>query len=112
MVFCLHPKDVTDDNGALVKSAPLLMGQFAGMLDGFFDFVLLTDSRVKSRQVEESGRKVSRSEKEFFIHTIPPTRYHTCKAPGYFPAQMGGTYQEIMAELAKGEKTNAGSDNS
>ena len=96
IVMCSHVSDVTDDSGALVKTTCSVMGQFKDVVESLFDYVLLTAAEVKTDIVEGKAQKT----KSFFCHTIPPTRYHTVKAPAYFPHEIEGTWQGLQSALA------------
>ena len=96
IVCTSHISDVTDDSGSLVKTTCQLMGAFKDIVESLFDYVFLCDYELKTDIV--SGKAVK--SKRFYSHTIPPNRYHTTKAPGYFPAEMEGSYQGIQEALA------------
>lgn len=87
-VAAVHLKDVTDSEGTLIKIAPQIMGTFRDTLEQYFDWVLLCESKLK-----RSGS--GPAEKEFLVHTVPPSPKHTCKGGG-LPAQCSGIYSELM----------------
>lgn len=101
IVCTSHLKDITDDKGNLVKIRCKIDGQFKDDVEAFFDTVLLCDMRLRAEQVEEAGRRFMRQTPEFFCRALPPDKYHTCK-PNGLPAEVGGTYPELVA--AWGEK--------
>jgi hypothetical protein len=102
-----HISDVTDDSGNLVKTTCQLMGAFKDIVESLFDYVFLCASELKT---DIEAGKATKS-KRFFAHTIPPTRYHTTKAPGYFPAEIDGTWQSIQDALALSPERIANTEN-
>ena len=87
-VAAVHLKNVTAQDGTLISVAPQLMGAFRDMLEQYFDWVLLCESKIKV-----SGKDAAT--KDFSVRTIPPTSYHTCKGGG-LPLVCKGTYDELM----------------
>ena len=96
IIVTSHIGDVTDDSGSLVRTTCAVMGAFKDICEDLFDYVLLSDSEIHT---EITGGKAVKS-KRFFLHTIPPTRYHTTKAPGYFPSEIGNTWPALREALA------------
>ena len=94
LVCSVHLKDVTDDNGSLLRVSPQLMGAFKDMLEQFFDWVLLCEASVVAKTV--AGKSVFT--KHYQVRTVPPTPQHTCKGGG-LPPVCGGTYTELMAAV-------------
>ncbi|TFH66183.1 MAG: hypothetical protein E4G90_04885 [Gemmatimonadales bacterium] len=95
IVVTCHTGDVSDDTGSLVKTTCAVMGAFKDACEGLFDYVFLANSEIHT---EITGGHAVKS-KRFFFHTIPPTRYHTTKAPGYFPAEIGNTWGGLQGAL-------------
>lgn len=95
VVGTVHLSDVTNDDGVLLASKPAVMGAFKDSIGAFFDLVLLNRSEVRTRTEKIDGRNQSVSEKEFYVYTMSPDRYHFCKAPAYLPARMDGRYESL-----------------
>lgn len=107
IVVTSHITDVTDDDtGALVKFAPAVMGAFKHVAGDLFDYHFLSDSELKTDIIEGKAIK----SKRFFMHTIPPTRFHRTKAPGYFPAEINNTWQALQDALALNPARKAETD--
>ena len=94
-----HIGDVTSDSGSLVRTTVQSMGAFKDIAESLFDYVFLAANEIATK-IE--GGKATKS-KRFFFHTIPPSQYHTTKAPGYFPAEIGNTWKDLTDALAQGE---------
>ena len=87
-VAAVHLKDITTDKGVLIRVVPQLSGAIHGMLEQYFDWVLLCEAKIKTKGNETPT-------KDFSVRTIPPTSYHTCKGGG-LPLVCKGTYDELM----------------
>ena len=96
VVCTVHTRDVTNDSGALVKTAPSIAGGFRDMVEGFFDWVLLCEAEVKARK--EGTETVYDS--NYFVRTIPPNKFHTCKGGG-LPPIVSGTHSALMEVESK-----------
>jgi hypothetical protein len=96
IIVASHITDVTSDSGSLVKTTCAVMGALKDNIEDLFDYVVLADSEIATEI--EAGKAVK--SKRFFMHTIPPTRYHTTKAPAYFPAEIGNTWPDLQDALA------------
>ena len=107
VVVVSHISDVTDDSGGIVKTTCSVMGAFKDIVEALFDYVLLCESKVDTEIEGRNSVKVKR----YLAHTIPPSRYHTCKAPGYFPVEISPTWEGIQAALALGESTTTSEEN-
>jgi len=82
------------DNATLEGYEPALLGQFSGMLESYFNYVFLFDSKLK--------REGTTREKEFFMWTIPPDRFHTCKAPKNFANTIPNSWDSLNKTLQEG----------
>jgi len=97
LVVMTHLKPTYQGDGedaTLHSYEPSLLGQFGGMLESYFNYVFLFDSNLK--------REGTSREKEFFMWTIPPDKFHTCKAPKSFPNKIPNTWDALQETLNKG----------
>lgn len=99
IIVTSHIADVTNDSGSLEKTCCAVMGALKGTIESLFDYVFLADNELTT---EITGGKATKG-KRFFMHTIPPTRYHTTKAPAYFPAEIGNTWSDLQTAIALGQ---------
>ncbi len=96
IIVTSHISDVTSDSGSLVKTRCAVMGALKDNIESLFDYVFLTANEIDAKITDGKAEK----SKRFFMHTIPPTQYHTTKAPGYFPAEIGNTWENLTDALA------------
>jgi len=87
-VAAVHLKEKTTEKGDLIAIKPQIDGQFASILEQFFDWVLLCESMA----VAQGNNPVT---KKYQVRTIPPIRQHTCKG-GKLPAICSGEYEALM----------------
>jgi hypothetical protein len=97
---CLCATHVTDvkegqgENIRVVKSnQPAIDGGFRDRLEGFFDNVLMTNTKPVTETVDGM---ITVTGQRFFCYAVAPTSKDTCKSQG-LPPVVGGTYQELMA---------------
>ncbi len=98
VIFNYHMLDVTDDSGALLKTAPKIPGQFKDELEAFLDTVLYCTAEVASKTIPKPGGGSQLvPSKKFVCHSIPPNRFITCKGGGLPPTLPGdyGTLSKI-----------------
>jgi hypothetical protein len=104
VIVTSHLRDVSDAKGNLVKTVSACRGQLADKVEDNFDQVLVCDSTV--RKVEVEGKPGTfEPVKECFAWTVEPTRYHTCKAPLWWPPKIYnyGEYAELVEQSVKRE---------
>ena len=95
VVLNYHLMDVTNDDGALLKTAPKIPGQFKDELEAYLDTVLFCTSQISSTAVPQpgGGSKLVPS-KQFICHSVPPNQFITCKGGG-LPPQLPGDYPSL-----------------
>jgi hypothetical protein len=96
LIVCWHLSDVTNEQGALLRTTPRVLGQFKDHVEDLFDLVLLMDASLVGEVQEIDGRKLMVNRKECFARTVPPTEYHTTKAPLHWPEKIR-SYKELAA---------------
>jgi len=95
LVLNYHLMDVTNDDGALLKTAPKIPGQFKDELEAYLDTVLYCTSQITSAPVKQpSGGTKLVNQKQFLCHTVPPNPFITCKGGG-LPPTIEGTYSVL-----------------
>lgn len=108
VIVTVHLKDVME-NESLVRVSPSIMGQFKDDLEDYFDYVLLCEAQSGSEIVKDAkGVATTQLTKNYFVYTIPPDRYNTCKG-GNLPAKLSGTYpslNEHWVESKQAEEAN------
>lgn len=87
MVFTTHLRDVTNEQGALLKVSPLIMGQFKDQLEAYFDYAVLTSAEMLTKTEKVNGVTKAVHSRQFKVITSPPDRYNTCKG-GNLPAEI------------------------
>ena len=107
IVVTSHINDVTNDSGSLVKTRCAVMGALKDNIESLFDYVFLVANEIDTKI---DGGRATKS-KRFFFHTIPPTQYHTTKAPKFFPAEIGNTWPDLTTALAQGESKKQDTNN-
>ena len=85
IVFNCHLKNVTNEDGGLVRIAPALKGAFEAAIENYFDYVLLLEAGVTTTIV--GTPPVAKKDRKFIVYTVPPTPLHTCKG-GSLPAEV------------------------
>lgn len=107
VIFTYHLMDVTNDDGALLKTAPKIPGQFKDELEAYLDTVLYCTSQISSTAVKQpgGGTKMVPS-KQFLCHSVPPNPFITCKGGG-LPPVLPGDYPSLRAIWDKKEIPNA-----
>ena len=106
VIINYHLMDVTDGDGALLKTAPKIPGQFKDELEAYLDTVLYCTSQISSKPVPQPGggsRLVP--SKEFVCHSVPPTPFITCKGGG-LPPVTPGDYGTLRKEWDCEKKPN------
>jgi hypothetical protein len=105
VVLTCHLMDITNDDGALLKTAPKIPGQFKDELEAYLDTVLYCTSQISSKPVPQpgGGSKLVPS-KQFLCHSVPPNPFITCKGGG-LPPTLSGDYPTLMKEWGKKEET-------
>ena len=93
------------DDGNLVSYEPSLTGSFRSSLESYFDIVLLADSETVRDKDPITQKSVQR--KVCFLWTVPPSRYHTTKAPLHWPARIYGGWAELQGLIDKDLKGNS-----
>lgn len=103
IVMTTHLKEVKDeDSGKMIKMAPNVVGQFANIVEDYFDYVLLCESGLGHDNVNGTMVPV----KEFKCYSVAPAPYHTCKG-GDLPAVGGGTFAELSPYFPKAPSESA-----
>ena len=95
VILTYHLMDITNDDGALQKTAPKIPGQFKDELEAYLDTVLYCTSQISSSAVKQpgGGTKMVPS-KQFICHSVPPNPFITCKGGG-LPPQTPGDYESL-----------------
>jgi hypothetical protein len=83
IVFLSHTKQVTDEDGKLLRHGCSIPGSFVDKIEDFFNYVLICEAGVVGRQDGNTIKK----ERQFKILSVPPNRYHTCKG-GKLPPEI------------------------
>jgi len=88
VVVTCHLADIVDKKTkSLIRYGPQIAGSFREEIEGKFDFVLLADSEVK-RVPSAADPKVKVPKKSYFLRTIEPSTFYTCKARSEWPARV------------------------
>lgn len=100
-----HMMDITDGDGALLRTAPKIAGGFRDELEAYFDSVLYCTSQISSKPVPQpgGGSRLIPS-KEFVCHSVPPSPFITCKGGG-LPPVTPGDYPTLRKEWDKKKET-------
>jgi hypothetical protein len=104
VILNYHLMDVTNDDGALLKTAPKIPGQFKDEIGAYVDTILYCTSQISSTAIKQTGGGTKMvPSKQFLCHTVPPTQYITCKGGG-LPPTITGDYPTLRAEWDKGKE--------
>jgi len=96
VVLNYHLMDVTNDDGALLKTAPKIPGQFKDELEAYLDTVLYCTAEMSSKAVPKpGGGSVLVPSKQFICHSVPPNQFITCKGGG-LPPKIAGDYPSLV----------------
>ncbi len=107
VVVNCHLMDVTNDDGALLKTVPKIPGQFKDELQAYLDTVLYCTSQITSAPVKQPGGGTKLvNQKQFLCHSVPPTPFITCKGGG-LPPTVEGTYSVLREHWERKEETPA-----
>lgn len=105
LVVNYHLMDVTNDDGALLKTAPKIPGQFKDELEAYLDTVLYCTSQITSAPVKQpSGGTKLVNQKQFLCHSVPPNPFITCKGGG-LPPTVDGQYSVLREHWGRKEET-------
>ncbi len=101
IIFNYHLMDITNDDGALLKTVPMISGRFKDEIEAYVDTVLYCKAQISSAPVPQpgGGKKLVPS-KQFLCHSVPPNPFITCKGGG-LPPTLDGTYGNLMVEWGK-----------
>ncbi|MBK25968.1 MAG: hypothetical protein CME70_18345 [Halobacteriovorax sp.] len=110
IVFTTHVRDVTSEQGALLKVSPNIMGQFKDQIEAYFDYAVLTNSEMVSSTKKVNEKTVAVRSTQYKIITSPPDRYNTCKG-GNLPPEIvisegGSPFDEMNKTWKLGVSTN------
>ncbi len=95
IVFNYHLMDITNDDGALLKTTPKIPGQFKDELEAYLDTVLYCTSQISSTAVKQTGGGTKMvPSKQFICHSVPPNPFITCKGGG-LPPTLPGDYPSL-----------------
>jgi len=95
VILNYHLIDVTNEDGALLKTAPKIQGSFKDELEAFIDTVLYCTSGTSSSLVKQpTGEMKMVPTKQFLCHTVPPNPFITCKGGG-LPPTIEGCYPSL-----------------
>lgn len=108
VVCTTHLTDMTDDDGVLRACKPSMMGAFKDVVGELFDLVLWNRAQLSSKTVRDPNTQANTTvpEKSYFVWTISPDNFHTCKAPSYMPPRMDGRYEALWAAWHPEAKVN------
>lgn len=103
VVMGCHLRSETDATGNLVRITPSIMGQFKDIVEDCFDIVLLCGAELAARNIKTGDRTVSQPYKRYYANTVPPDRYHTCKAPSGMPTVLEEpSFDHLVAAMSPG----------
>jgi len=93
VIVTMHIQAQEGKNSELIKYQPAILGGFRDKIEQYFDFIFLADSETK--MVKDPATQKSERQKFYFLRTVEPSAYYTCKARSGWPARVE-SFNEIL----------------
>lgn len=87
IIFNTHLNE-KEDNGNLLGYKPAIMGQFAGKLPAFFDYVFLCEAQLVAENKTVDGKLKAVKVRQHKLYTVPPSHLYFCKGSSKLPPEI------------------------